>query len=305
LQTKFSFGQKVKFVLSIGPILGLVSCASVTDFGNQVLDVAGLGAASSVFQAGDSLVKATQSLTREEEYYLGRAVSARILSIYPEVKNSALQKYINSVGLVVAASSSRPDTFAGYHFSILKSENFNAYAAPGGFIFITEGLLKALPDEDSLANVLAHEVAHVAERHGEKAISTKHMEEAVKGLGDLVGSLTCTEIAQQATVVFGSAVDDVVAHLFEKGYSRDQEAEADREGLFIAYASGYDPARAIAVISLMQSIPNQDGGWLSTHPSTGDRAKQMQELIDENNMQAALDGFDARKRRFHKIVVNS
>src|SRR6185436_514659 len=116
---------------------------------------------------------ASGKLTESQEYYVGRGVAAnamfdgmgRYIGLYD--KDANLEEYVAMVGLSVAMESDRPDTFKGYRFGVMASNDINAFAAPGGFIFVTTGALKLMENEDELAGVLSHEIAHVNLRHPE------------------------------------------------------------------------------------------------------------------------------------------
>ena len=285
-------------------------CATLSEFndaymkpyGNKILKTAGFPPPKGLTDAAVGLSKSMRDLSREEEYYLGRAVAARILALYKVSNNQALQKYVSQVGYLLAQESSRPQTFGGYYFTVLNSDSINAFAAPGGFIFITTGLLKILPDEDALASVLGHEVAHVALRHGEKAISDKNMNDALMNLGQLAGTLSCPEIVQQASAVFGSAVEDVVSQLLEQGYSRDQEEEADEAGYIMLVNSGYAPESAGTVFNILRAgNTRQEGGWFSSHPDIEDRIEDLKDL-DISVPGDPARGYAARKKRFLKFT---
>jgi hypothetical protein len=114
--------------------------------------------------------KAAREISDEEEYFVGRAVAARIISSYPLSVDESLTVYINKVGQAVALHSEKPYTYGGYHFALLDSDEVNAFACPGGTILITTGMLKTVRNEDELAAVLAHEIAHVNNRDGIAAI---------------------------------------------------------------------------------------------------------------------------------------
>ncbi|MFA5812029.1 MAG: M48 family metalloprotease, partial [bacterium] len=107
-------------------------------------------AVSSGIGGVQQIAAASKDITPSEEHYIGRAVAAMIIDKYPLMGNAALDEYVNKVGLVVAYHSDRPVTFGGYHFAVLRSDEVNAFAAPGGFIFITRGLLKSIQNEDQL-----------------------------------------------------------------------------------------------------------------------------------------------------------
>ena len=142
---------------------------------------------------------ATKTMSDEEEYYLGRAVAAKILSEYDLLENDALTDYVNRVGLTVAIHSDKPYTYGGYHFAVLDTEEINAFACPGGLIFITSSMVDALTNEEELAAVLAHEVAHVSHRDGVASIKKSRWLEVVGIIG--------TEAARE----FGSR--DVASHI--------------------------------------------------------------------------------------------
>ena len=147
-------------------LLFCVGCASQNNFsvkrlGNQVLEISGVLPATRTFVAANGISASTVNLTQEQEYYLGRAVAARIMSIYPVSDDKKLTAYLNLVGQAVLAFSDSPESFRGYHFVVLKSSEFNALSAPSGFVFVSSGMIEKMPDEDALASVLAHEIAHV------------------------------------------------------------------------------------------------------------------------------------------------
>ncbi|HHF43560.1 MAG TPA: peptidase M48, partial [Candidatus Aminicenantes bacterium] len=106
---------------------------------------------ASLLRVAKALRSSFADITEEEEYYIGRSVAATILATYPALNNSRLTRYVNRVGQAVGVYSDRPEIFAGYHFLVLDSNEINAMAAPGGFIFITKGLLRLCRNEDMLA----------------------------------------------------------------------------------------------------------------------------------------------------------
>ncbi len=138
----------------------------------------------------DSIVKTSEAvrttfseITEQEEYYIGRAVSALILSRYKVLGNTGLTDYVNTCGRAISYSSDRPETYGGYHFLILDTDEVNALAAPGGFVFITKGLLKRCKDEEMMASILAHEIGHVSAKHGLASIKKSRLVDAFKILG--------------------------------------------------------------------------------------------------------------------------
>ena len=234
-----------------------------------------VAAIKSVGRVGKAVVNASQDITEEQEIYLGRSVSARILAQYPMLDNAYLTKYINMVGTTVAMVSERPDL--PFHFAVLNTEEVNAFAAPGGYIFITRGMLKSLKNEDELAAILAHEIGHVCAKHSLKSIKNELWKKVVM--------ITAREAAQSQGVnpellaLFGEATENIVGTLITSGYSKPMEYEADKLGQRFAGLAGYDAGSLKQYIQVMtEHEKNNDrnlGAWLGTHPSFEDRLTKL------------------------------
>jgi predicted Zn-dependent protease len=212
-----------------------------------------------------------------EEIELGRAVSANLGSRYPLLRDRALTRYVTLVGNVVAAESERPDV--RYRFAVLDTAEVNAFAAPGGFIFVTRGALAAMRDEATLAGVLAHEVAHIALRHGiddVKVAKRKHL--AVVGVQQ---GLAQTRVGAFSSLI-AVAADAVADQIVLKGYGRADESAADRAGIGYAGRVGYDPAGLRDFLQTLGQRSAQDASmarFFATHPPTGDRLNEVTPLI--------------------------
>ena len=126
--------------------------------------------AESITKGAAAVGKTFDDITPEQEYYIGRAVAATVLSKYKPYDISAGNEYLNVLGQGLALSSDRPETFGGYHFLIMDSDEINAFSAPGGLVLVSRGLIRCCPNEDALAAVLAHEIGHVEKQHGLRAI---------------------------------------------------------------------------------------------------------------------------------------
>ncbi|MCB0325725.1 MAG: M48 family metalloprotease [Bdellovibrionales bacterium] len=269
--------------LAIGALALGVGCAGnpeLQNLGTSILTSAGLSSsqAQALFAAGEQSAKAADGLTAEEEYFLGRSVSASLLAKYPPNRDRRLNDYVSRIGSVLAAASDRPETFAGYRFQVLDSSEVNAFAAPGGFIFVTRGLLELVADEDELAAVLAHEVAHVVAEDGVKAVSSANMSQALSILGKQALNDTIASrggVSGQAlgalTETFSSSVDDVVQTLVVNGYSRSQEYDADRYAALLLARAGYNPASLTTVLEKLEQAARGGGGMFDTHPAPQDR----------------------------------
>jgi predicted Zn-dependent protease len=241
--------------------------------------------------------KASRPISDEEEYYVGRAVAARILATYPLRQDSRLFGYINRVGQVVALNSEKPFTYTGYHFAVLDSAEVNAFACPGGMIFVTSGMLADLRNEEELAAVLAHEVAHINHRDGIEAISKSRWTEALAIIGTGAAKTYGPGEVAQLVSIFEGSIDDVFKTLVVKGYGRSQEYGADQGALLYLERAGYDPRGMETYLSrLKKAHKGSDGGMFATHPATGDRLENVQKNLPELKIDASK--VQLRSQRF-------
>lgn len=280
----------------------LSDCATIE---NQIESMTGVEVSESDKQA---IVKTTKALrdsfsdiTEEEEYYIGRAVSAMILAQYPAYQNQALNAYVNQVGNAVAVHSERPEIYAGYHFMVLNSDEVNALAAPGGFVFITKGLLKRCRDEEMLGCVLAHEVGHVSAKHGLRSIKKSRLVDAFKIMGQEASRKYGPQELAQLTSVFEDVLGDIAGQLIERGYDRKYEYEADKLGATVGARTGYSPNGLVDFLQTMVDQPGaSDKGWFKTHPSAQDRIKRVEKEIGKLKVKPAKQ--DVRTSRFQQAT---
>jgi predicted Zn-dependent protease len=278
--------RRIKWIISILASLSvffLGSCA-VVEKGAAILEDEGrisAGDKEAIVKTSAALRKSFSDITEEEEYYLGRAVAALILAKYPVYDNAALTHYINCVGNSVVFHSGRPETYAGYHFLILDTEEVNALAAPSGFIFITKGLLKKCRDEEMLACVLAHEVGHVCAKHGLKSIKKSRLIEAFEIIGTEAAQRYGSEELLKLTKIFEDVLGDIVETLIERGYDRKYEYEADKLGVRTAAATGYCPQGLPDFLQTMaaDSSDVSGKGWFKTHPGAKERIEEANKEI--------------------------
>ena len=279
--SNLSFLTRRTAILVLLPAIFFCGCADgAKNFASLALSSTGYvshGEADALIGVGEALQKSSESLTAENEYFLGRSVAAHILGIYPPVRGQAsVQAYINSVGSVVAQYSDKPDLFKGYHFAALDTDEVNAISTPGGFVFVSRGFLRQLSDEDMLAAVLAHEIGHIVLEHGTSSISQSHMSKALLNLGKEVAASQAGYGVSELTSIFGESVTDVVDTLITNGYSRSQEYEADQYAYELLQRSNYDPVALIEVLQKLQAL-SSEGGWFSTHPDADDRIENLRE----------------------------
>ncbi|MBF0220474.1 MAG: M48 family metalloprotease [Gammaproteobacteria bacterium] len=250
-----------------------------------------------------SMRKGVSDLTPEEEYYIGRSVSARILNDYPPLPHSAIADYINQMGHYLAQFSERPETFAGYRFQLVDSDEINAFAAPGGNIMISRGLYQALTSEEQLAAILAHEIAHVSLQHGLNAIKKANLTQAFTLIGEtaLKESGRGDKLAQinELTSIFSTSIDDIVSQLVVNGYSRSQELEADQQALILCYRAGYSPQGLAEFLATLEQGSSQQagGGFYATHPAAADRLTEVNATLQQ---WSAIPDSAPRTARFQK-----
>lgn len=257
------------------------------------------GQADAMRKLGDSF----KDITPEQEYYLGRAVGATLVTSYRPWQKSAAEQYLNLLGQTLAQFSDLPQTFGGYHFLILDSNEINAFAAPGGLIFVTRGMLRCCPDEESVAAVLAHEIGHVQQKHGLQSIKKSHMTAALTLLGtESTKTYGSSELAS-LTSAFEGSINDTVTTLVNNGYSRAFESEADAAAVTILRRSGYNPA---ALIVMLQEMKNRlrpgSSGFGRTHPAPDDRIEEIRTLLPSARPEPSASSVAARKKRLVKAL---
>lgn len=292
----------MKTLKALAPVLAalLAGCANMQ---NLNLGALGGGSGSGGFDL-TKLSNATKALrsgfadiSESEEYYIGRAVSAQILSRYKPLTDPEPNLYLQKIASAVALASDRPSIYKGYHVQILDTDEINAFAAPGGFLFVTKGMVKLAKSEDELACVLAHEVAHVSKKHGLKTIQTSRLTSAFAMLGTEAAKRYTPEQVSKLTGAFEGAVNDVVNKLVVNGYSRDKEYEADRFAAEYAKAANYDPRALSAFLTRMESVA-ASGGVFKTHPDAAKRVAELGTLAPS----ADYRGSTARAARFADSV---
>ena len=235
-------------------------------------------------------------LSEAEELAMGQQADAEIrreMGVYPDQE---LQRYVSDVGMRLAQQSHRPNL--PWTFTVVDSPAINAFAIPGGFVYITRGILPYLGDESELAGVLGHEIGHVTARH----VNQQYSRQAMGGVGLMVLSIFVPQ-----TAPFQDVSSMGLGMLFLK-YGRDDELESDRLGMEYASANGWDPSAVPRFLSTLsrvdklseRGVPN----WLSTHPEPESRVHKAEPVLAKYMSDSArARNQDAFLRAIEGVVV--
>ncbi len=268
----------------------------------------GVGDIGDIISAGEAIKnvsdanKSFHTNPSEQEYFIGRAVGATIAGNYPTYDDRAANEYLNLLGQTLAKASDRPETFGGYHFQLLDSEEINAFAAPGGLIFVTIGMLRCVEHEDALAAVLAHEIGHVQHEHGMQAIKKSRMSSALTAAGLEALSYMIDSDIMNLVDIFQDSIADITTTMINNGYSRAFEREADRAAITIMQRVGYDTNALVEMLRVMEIRLNPEGkDFAKTHPSPLNRIKDIQKIIGEYQ---TVTISPAKQQRFEAALGN-
>ncbi|HTI39481.1 MAG TPA: M48 family metalloprotease [Vicinamibacterales bacterium] len=236
-------------------------------------------------QFGDVLKKAQEAkkkvdsahINDQDERALGEQVSAKLVDKYGVVQDAALTKYVSLVGLSLAKSSSRPDL--DWQFIVLDTDGVNAFAAPGGLIHITRGLLGLIKNESELAGALGHEVTHVTEKHTVHAIEKQKLTQEGTSSLSSGGGLTQAALGRLANYAYENVLNN--------SFSRADEGEADQKGERLASHLGYDPHGLPDVLKKLDarnSGNDERNGLFASHPDTKDRIAKLEQQITSEKL---------------------
>lgn len=228
-------------------------------------------------------------ISPEEEREYGREAAATLLGAEPALADPSVQRYVNQVGLWVALQSERPEL--AWRFAVLDDGDVNAFAAPGGYVFVTKGLLLLLDNEAELAAVLGHEASHVVGKHHLHALTKDKRMSALTGLASQkIGGDDPRKREMAAKVLAG------VKTLYARGLDKQDEFAADRNGVILAARAGYDPNALVAVVQKLDSLDAGSPGvalLFKTHPLPSDRLAQLDDMFGTG----ALDGLQGAEGR--------
>ena len=207
-------------------------------------------------------------ISTNQEISMGKDVAAQLENQYGLVQDDALQARVNEIGQRLVAVSDRQDL--EYTFKVLNSDEVNAMAVPGGFIYVFKGLIDYMPSDDELAGVLGHEIGHIVKRHSVKQIEKQ---------------MALTLLAIIFTKGQGIILADAAMQALMAGYSRADERQADEQGFELTNKAGYNPYSMLITVNKLQDLSDAKGnpgyGLFSTHPEPEKRVERVNKALDK------------------------
>jgi len=226
----------------------------------------GLADAQTKIKSGFNLFSA------EQDVQIGQESAAQVEAQLPMVNDSSVQSYVNRIGQRLAPNAGGPNF--QYRFRVVNNSDINAFALPGGPIYLNRGVLEQARNEGEVAGVLAHEISHVALRHGTHQASKAYLAQA--GIG-ILGGILGGKVGQGTADIINAVGGIGLNALFLK-YSRDLETQADIRGSQILAASGYSPADMVNFFQTLERVDkSRKTSWLSDHPAPPDRIARIQQ----------------------------
>ena len=225
------------------------------------------------------LQQSVEQIDEPKEIEIGRQLAGVLLGSKPLHGDMALQRYVNQLGRWISLQSSRPHL--PWTFGVIDDAGFNAFAAPGGYVFVTKGLVDRV-DEAELAGILSHEITHVVDKHHLRALAAK----ARAGLAtQIIGS----QLRSDLRGAISSQLLSLGRNLYSSGLDQGDEYDADRNGVALAASAGFDPYGLPAVLQQLRTVPPDNPLFsltLSTHPPAAQRLENL-----EAAMGRRLDAF--------------
>ncbi len=252
-------------------------------------------------KTAEKVVDASKPWTLPEERATGRVLAAKVAkspdfgTVWRGDKQAeAWTLYVNKIGRGLVPYSARPDI--KYRFAILNSDDMNAYACPGGYIFVTKGLLKGVRNEAELAGVLGHEIGHIAKRHVEKSVKAGKWADIAIDLGseELAKG---GKVSKEQVKVFKDLSNDSYDFLAKTGLPQIDEFDADKEGTKTIVKAGYHPKGLKNFLKVLGDMSGEKEMKinLSTHPKPKNRDKKIVKLLEKKGWDKK-DGYKGKER---------
>jgi len=235
-------------------------------------------------------------MSEAQEIQLGQEMDAQVKREMGVYEDAELQRYVADIGMRLARASERPNL--PWHFTVVDEPAVNAFALPGGYIYITRGILPFLNDEEQMAGVLGHEIGHVTARHS----AQQYTKATSAGVG-----LTLLSIFVPEARPLQGAAETALGVLFLK-YGRDDELQADRLGTQYTAKSGWDPRGVGGMLRTLERLDAASGSskgvpnWLSTHPSPADRVQKVMAFIESNPSAVGTAGRSTDEAEYERRI---
>jgi len=298
---KKSIINRRAFLRLAGPAVLLFACPVYAFDLFKIIDPEGknkdIQKAKQALEGLSSITQSIEGIDYKSEFTIGETLALEGFKRYGmPVKNEKLQAYVNTLGNAVAKNSTRPDI--PYFFVVVDSPIYNAFACPGGIIFVSAALVRGMRDEAELACVLGHEVAHVSHKH---ALSSIRRAKFFKG----AAKIGTVNMKGDRGKQYQSMVGDLQTVLFDKGLDKNMEYEADKSGMETAYRTGYDPNGLIRVLKMLekkQATATSKGSWFSTHPPLSSRLEKC--AVSQRSYPDAADMATVKSRfmKYQKLL---
>lgn len=252
--------------------------ASIGSFRKTTLALVGVGLLAGCAATGPGGKKSLILIGDSEERSLGAKMATQVRAENKFVTDPVITDYVNRIGQRIARLSDRPGI--PYQFAVIASKEVNAFALPGGYVYVYTGLLKQLDTGSQLAGVLGHETSHIVARHGVKQLQ--------EGLGlEVLSALVFGGSSQTTKAVVGQGL-----LLLMRGYGKRAEREADSYGVLYAARAGYNPEGMVQVLEKLDKLSGVKGGFwesmTSDHPPAAQRAAAVRAEIHEKGLDAGL-----------------
>lgn len=278
--------QRITAATSV--LLLAISATTASAFDFNKLDFNKIQKAVSV---GKKAMEANREINQSEEIEIGDGIAARVLGAAPLVNDPALQAYVNRVGLWLALQTERADL--PWRFGVVDTDAVNAFSTPGGTVLLTRGMYARFRNEAELAGVLAHEIAHVLEKHQlrqiQKSLGNEWKMELVNAVADEKGHRDARNVAK----AFSAGTE-----VFARGLDKQDEFAADRLGVVIAARGGYNPYGLLGALHTLGEISADDSAvalMFSTHPAPATRLDLLSEAMGER-LDAYAGGVEQTRR---------
>jgi predicted Zn-dependent protease len=232
-------------------------------------------AATNTNDLANLLSQSMEQIDEPKEIEMGRQLSAVLLGAKPLYKDVALQRYVNRLGRWISLQSERPHL--PWTFAVLDDPGYNAFAAPGGYVFVTKGLIDSVADESELAGILAHEIHHVVAKHHLKALRKSAQ-------AGLLTRALASQLNNNAQGMLSAQLLALGREVYSKGLDQGDEFDADRSGVALAARAGFDPYGLVAVLQQLRTAKPDNPAYtlaLSTHPATQTRLDQLEAAMGQ------------------------